>query len=595
MKATNEKPLKDNKNIIYEMQSEIYEKSVKFQDHHKLYQKVLDEKNIRYAISRISTNTGRNTPGPNGRTFKELMEMPYNDVLTIIRKELRDSKVRIAREVEIPKANGKMRKLGITNIEERIAQQCVLNVLECILEPQFARHSYGFRKNISTKHCVSRLGVTLRVMRNKRWVYDCDLENFFGTVKIDNVLTLLRINHNIKDGRFLKLIKELMWLNIKNKGKITKYEGIGLAQGTILGPVLANVQFNDFEKLLDSISMSESEKKLVTPFLTRNNFDTDKYIDWKRKHDRTDKYFISMFRYADDFILISSNQYDLNKVIEIFEIWCKNNSLKINKEKTKIISGKEIKLDFLGYHIKANDNGLIISIKDYQKKKQEIGKTIKQALIMGKVEEINQVINGTYYYYDIATNLMDLGIYISKILYKMSKRRDQTICKIRQQKGHDVWFIDGIEGRKTVIDIWTLRKETTKSPKYYIMNTNYWKPNETNRYDVIEWCTRIIESRAQYTNTRVISFVLGKVRQQKKEPVLGVELLDIEPDEIDIHHRLPKHMGGKDDFNNLVMLHRRVHVAIHANEECDVGWYKPNYNKLKKIIWEEKKQQKSKT
>lgn len=64
----------NNKNIIYETQEELFLKSKGNNNHHHLYRKVLDEKNIRYAIDQVNRNPGRNTPGPDGMTFKDLMQ-----------------------------------------------------------------------------------------------------------------------------------------------------------------------------------------------------------------------------------------------------------------------------------------------------------------------------------------------------------------------------------------------------------------------------------------------------------------------------------------------------------------------------------------
>jgi hypothetical protein len=75
-----------------------------------------------------------------------------------------------------------------------------------------------------------------------------------------------------------------------------------------------------------------------------------------------------------------------------------------------------------------------------------------------------------------------------------------------------------------------------------------------------------------------------------------INLLDIDPDEIDIHHKIPVQYGGTDDFNNLVFLHRRIHKAIHSNLECEAEWSKKKYDEfVAKIETSKRKKVKIKT
>ena len=568
----------NNKNIIYDTQKELYLKSRGKLKHHHLYQKVFDENNIRYAIDQISRNPGRNTPGPDGMTFKSLMEMPYEEVARLVCATLRSRQERYVREVEIPKDNGKTRKLGISNILDRIAQQCVLNILEPIVEPYFYRNSYGFRRNLSTKHCVSRITTTISAMKYEKWIYDCDLSNFFGTVQLDIVLNLLRENFGIKDGNFLKLIKNLMWLNTKKRNKIIQYEGVGLAQGTILGPVLANVQFDDFERKIQRMEMNFKEKDYTTTHLYRNHNTKERYIEWRSKA-YPGKYNITMFRYADDFILLSNNPYDLEHVIGVFQNWCQSNGLSINKEKTRITHGYDVQFNFLGYNIKAGNNGLLISIKNYKQVKKDIGRLIKSCVKTGDLLKLNNALNGLYYYYDIATNMNDLSRYIGKVLFKLSKRNRNNLAAVKWLKGHDEYLVTNNQTLKTLkVNLWELRKQTSKSTSIYCKDISYWEPIPIDNYRLTEWCEKLIASRQSFTNARIIGFILSKAKVQKTEPVLGINLLDIDPDEIDIHHKIPVQYGGTDDFNNLVFLHRRVHKAIHSKLECEAKWNKKNYD-----------------
>lgn len=569
------------------MQSEIYQNSLANKNHHNLFEKVVSDENILQAIFRVSNNPGRNTPGPNGKSFSDLMEHPTNQVISIIKDEIyAKKKQRLARQAMIPKSNGGLRPLGITDIENRIAQQAVLNILECIVEPHFVKNSFGFRRNLSAKHCVSKIALNLKIKKGNKYIYDCDLENYFGTVNLDNVITLLRKNHRVNDGKFLGLIKKLMWLDVKFMKTITKYKGIGLAQGTILGPTLANVQFHDFEILLEKYQANHREKERIAIYSRKYDngfYDEDKFNEMRKNSGLDKVHDVSMFRYADDFIFISTNKFDLEWAIKTFKDWTRKNGLKVNEAKTNIISGNEIKLDFLGYTIRVGEKDFLLSIKNYKEYKINFIKKVKKYLREGNVDMLNATINGTLYYYDLATNLMDLGRTLSKVIYRYIKRR-QSFSTVIKIPNHDRYIVKGKNGKETMIDFWSLRRESKNSVKYYLTNCKYWIPTEDNNTSIITWMEEFIKNHEKYLSPRLMGFVITKLRTQKKEPVLQIPILTINPKEIHVHHRKPRSKGGKDEYNNIVLIHKRVHVSLHSNNECVSGWYKPNYNKLLKQI-----------
>jgi RNA-directed DNA polymerase len=139
-------------------------------------------------------------------------------------------------EVEIPKADGKVRKLGVPTISDRIAQTVVKQYLEPIVEPHFHSDSYGYRPNKSALQAVGQ--ARWRCWRDN-WVLDLDIKSFFDT--IDHRLMMAAVRKFTQSPWILLYIER--WLKadgITKEGKQTKRE-IGTPQGGVISPLLANI------------------------------------------------------------------------------------------------------------------------------------------------------------------------------------------------------------------------------------------------------------------------------------------------------------------------------------------------------------------
>ena len=135
----------------------LYTQSVDGQNFYNLIELISSNENIRLAYRNIKRNTGSKTAGTNKLTIDDIKHLSVEKVIEHVQNMFQAYEPESVRRVFIPKANGKVRPLGIPTIWDRMAQQCILQVLEPICEAKFHKHSYGFRPNRSTHHAKARL------------------------------------------------------------------------------------------------------------------------------------------------------------------------------------------------------------------------------------------------------------------------------------------------------------------------------------------------------------------------------------------------------------------------------------------------------
>ena len=193
-----------------------------------LYSECLRTENIIKAITEINSKLGSRTPGPDGITFKS--RIPLDKIISEVKLRLRRYKRVNSKNIEIPKGNGEMRKLTIINLFDRYAQQAIFRVISPFVESKMSRHSYGFRKGVSAKIPVSSIANI--IMKSKEsYTVEIDFTKCFDNIPLDRALDKLR-ELGVKDSRLIKTIKHLMFIS-------REYSGVGLGQGTILGPLLS--------------------------------------------------------------------------------------------------------------------------------------------------------------------------------------------------------------------------------------------------------------------------------------------------------------------------------------------------------------------
>lgn len=153
------------------------------------------------------------------------------------------------KRVEIPKANGDMRLLGIPCVNDRVIQQAITQILQPIIDPDFSEHSHGFRPNRSAHHAVK--AVQAGIKQGYGYAVDIDLSKFFD--KVDHDLLMNRVSKWVDDKRVLALIGKYLRAGVSINGKIEPTPR-GVPQGGPLSPLLANIMLDDLDRYLESKS-----------------------------------------------------------------------------------------------------------------------------------------------------------------------------------------------------------------------------------------------------------------------------------------------------------------------------------------------------
>jgi group II intron reverse transcriptase/maturase len=211
----------------------------------ELWEAVFSRANLFAALERVQSNGGAG--GVDGMSVKQLPEH-LKSLWVSIRTKLDEGKYQPSpvRRVEIPKAGGGVRQLGIPTVQDRLIQQALHQVLSPLFEATFSEQSYGFRPGRGA-HDAVRVAKSY-IESGKSWVVDIDLERFFDTVNHDRLMA--RVKEVVKDKRVLRLINAYLQAGVMVNGVVMETEE-GTPQGGPLSPLLSNIVLTELDRKLE--------------------------------------------------------------------------------------------------------------------------------------------------------------------------------------------------------------------------------------------------------------------------------------------------------------------------------------------------------
>ncbi len=311
------------------------------------------------------------------------------------------------KEVEIPKKDGKVRKLGIPTISDRVAQMTITMYIEPRFEEIFSPNSYGYRPNRSAHQALAKVR---EYTRKTDWVIDLDIKGFFDNISHDKLM--LAVEKHVPESWVKLYIQRWLAAPVLTKsGELIIKQGKGTPQGGVISPLLANL------------------------FL---HYGFDK---WLEKTDRT----VNFTRYADDVIVHCRSKEQAEQILQQINERMNNIELELHPEKTKIVYCKDyrrqekypiVKFDFLGYSFQPRtskskrnqglflgfDCAISISSRKRIADKLEELKVEKMTFksIVGIAQKLNPLIRGWIQYY---------GKYRISTLHKVFRLLNQRLVR----------------------------------------------------------------------------------------------------------------------------------------------------------------------
>lgn len=321
---------------------------------------------LREAYRLAKQNDG--APGVDGVTFEQIEAEGVEKLLEALSQELREKSHEPlpSRHVNIPKAGGKVRGLKIPAIRDRVVQGAMRLILEPIFEEDFQPGSFGYRPGRSAHDALERVQIGLQ--KRLHQVIDLDLKSYFDTVRHD--LLLSKIARRVCDDDVLWLCKRIL----KASGKR------GLPQGSVIGPLWANVFLDDVDRLLERIQIESKQEP----------YEVVRYT-----------------RFADDLVVLVSShpraRHWAKRIEQQLREALATLDLTINEEKSRTVDfGSGEPFDFLGYTFRwvdqRNDPGKKMVLARPQKDKRNgfltrLGEVMRRLLHVPVAKLVREVVN----------------------------------------------------------------------------------------------------------------------------------------------------------------------------------------------------------
>jgi RNA-directed DNA polymerase len=370
---------------------------------HSLIDKVYSRKNLELAWEKVKKNRG--SAGIDDVTIAQF-EARKEDYLDLLHRKLRDGTYRPkpVKRVEIPKADGGVRKLGIPAVLDRVCQQALVQRMERIFEPTFLDSSFGYRPGRSPHDAMRKVWQELNT--GYSWIVDADLRQFFDTIDQEKLIDL--IAEEISDGRVLHLIRDVLRAGVV-EGGCWKPTLTGVPQGGVASPLWSNIFLTPFDR-----------------WMAAEGF--------------------RLTRWADDFVVLCQTREEAQRALAMAERFLREElGVELHPQKTRIVHVSQ-GFEFLGYKVKrgsgfrlpahkrrsrTNPQGLYAiprtkSVKRFQEQIRALTRRKAPLTLREVIERINPVIRGWGHFYrkaDVRRLFHRLDGWIEHRLYSFLAKR----------------------------------------------------------------------------------------------------------------------------------------------------------------------------
>ena len=353
---------------------------------YSLMDKVWKMANLQRAVEKVAR--GKSKKKADGRKCRRYAEQSAQR-LPPLQAKLQSGQYqpKPVQRIWIPKLGSKeLRPLGVPEVENRVVEMAVRNVIEPIFEHSFAEHSYGFRPGRGAKDALRRVQQLLDA--GKVWVVDADIKGYFDNIPQEQLLA--QAAEHVSDGKALELLRHFLEQGVMESGKGWSPTENGTPQGAIISPLLANIYLNPLDH-----QMAGQGREMV--------------------------------RYADDFVILCESREQAEAALHTIRQWMEAAGLTLHPAKTRIVDATQRGgFDFLGYHFERGYRWPRKKSLDKFKEaiRQKTGK-LRSGSMSDVTEELNRTLRGwcEYFKHSHWTTFGPLDAWIRQRLRTILRKR----------------------------------------------------------------------------------------------------------------------------------------------------------------------------